>query len=394
MIKKNKSVLYIGGFELPDKNAAAHRVLANAKLFSKLGYDVSFIGVNRDDKNIKQIKYVHSIDGFNFNTWNQVYPKTYFDWLQFLTNISLVRRIVREEFKNDLDIIVVYNYPSFALIQLMFFCKKHNINLISDVTEWYQPEGKLIFKIIKSFDSFLRMRILNKKIDGIIVISKYLFDYYKKNNIIQLPPLVDKKSAKWNGLLSNESSFIKIVYAGSIGNSKKDRLDYVFLALSRIKFKVRDFTIFIIGITKDEYLTIFGVDSIPKNILDCITFKGRKTHEETIEIIKEADYSLFLRDNNFVNTAGFPTKLVESISCSVPVLTNSSSNIEDFLKNEELGFLLDISTNESLDTSLIKAINQNIEKIDYMKQKCFLFHKFHYEYYDKKMEQFLNNLKV
>ena len=36
------SIIYIGGFELPDKNAAAHRVLNNAKIIRELGYEVFF----------------------------------------------------------------------------------------------------------------------------------------------------------------------------------------------------------------------------------------------------------------------------------------------------------------------------------------------------------------
>lgn len=46
---RNK-ILYIGGFELPDKNAAAQRVVSNAKLCRDLGYEVTLIGV---DKSIK-----------------------------------------------------------------------------------------------------------------------------------------------------------------------------------------------------------------------------------------------------------------------------------------------------------------------------------------------------
>ena len=38
-------ILYVGGFELPDKNAAAHRVLSNGKLLRDLGYEVSFVGI-------------------------------------------------------------------------------------------------------------------------------------------------------------------------------------------------------------------------------------------------------------------------------------------------------------------------------------------------------------
>ena len=41
----NKNILYIGGFNLPDKDAAAQRVMANGLLFNKLGYKVYYIDV-------------------------------------------------------------------------------------------------------------------------------------------------------------------------------------------------------------------------------------------------------------------------------------------------------------------------------------------------------------
>ena len=41
----NKTIVYIGGFELPDKNAAAQRVISNAKIFRKLGYHVIYVGI-------------------------------------------------------------------------------------------------------------------------------------------------------------------------------------------------------------------------------------------------------------------------------------------------------------------------------------------------------------
>ena len=33
---------------MPDKNAIAQRVMANAKTCAKLGYDLSFIGITKD----------------------------------------------------------------------------------------------------------------------------------------------------------------------------------------------------------------------------------------------------------------------------------------------------------------------------------------------------------
>ena len=53
------TIIYMGNFELPDKNAAAHRVMNNGKIFKDLGYRVAYLGVTRDESfaGIKQSKY-------------------------------------------------------------------------------------------------------------------------------------------------------------------------------------------------------------------------------------------------------------------------------------------------------------------------------------------------
>ena len=43
------TILYVGNFELPDKNAAAHRVVNNAKIFRELGYRVALLGTVRGE---------------------------------------------------------------------------------------------------------------------------------------------------------------------------------------------------------------------------------------------------------------------------------------------------------------------------------------------------------
>ena len=42
------TIVYYGGFSLPDKNAAANRVVSNGKIFEALGYNVIFLGADYD----------------------------------------------------------------------------------------------------------------------------------------------------------------------------------------------------------------------------------------------------------------------------------------------------------------------------------------------------------
>ncbi len=65
-----KVILYIGGFELPDKNAAAQRCVSNAKIFRDLGYEVVMLGVDKaSSQPLCESEY------FGFTCWSIPYPK-------------------------------------------------------------------------------------------------------------------------------------------------------------------------------------------------------------------------------------------------------------------------------------------------------------------------------
>ena len=60
------TILYVGGFELPDKNAAAHRVLSNGKAIRELGYDVVFVDIDKTLRFDEDISTTYrNIQGFD-----------------------------------------------------------------------------------------------------------------------------------------------------------------------------------------------------------------------------------------------------------------------------------------------------------------------------------------
>jgi glycosyltransferase involved in cell wall biosynthesis len=327
-----KNVLYVGGFRLPDKNAAAQRVIANGKLFDKVGYNVYYIDVVTNVGNSK-VFLENTFDGFKYAVKSQKYPHSKKEWFSFITSIKFVKNAIEYNLNFKPDIIVVYNYPAMSLFKLSKYCKKNNIKLIADITEWYFAEGSFFFKIIKGLDSYYRMNYLHQKLDGVIVISKYLENFYKDVNLIRLLPLVDKKSHKWKSSHSTKSNLRTLIYVGSLSHGQKDRLDIIINSLNRIKGYTKKFKFIIIGVTKPEYIKYFGKESLSENVDDFLSFIGRKPHKEVVKYIKNSDYSIFLRNNNLLNTSGFPSKFVESIACGTPVLTNDSSDISEYFLN-------------------------------------------------------------
>ena len=159
------------------------------------------------------------------------------------------------------DIIIAYNYPAIALERILRFGRKKGIKFVGDITEWYSVKGhNILYKIVKGLDSCLRMRIVNKKMDGLIVISRYLEKYYKNQLTVRLPPLIDADDKKWNiGTLKKELKKVNFIYAGS-PSSIKERLDVIVLAIEKLaeKYPLR---LYIVGIGKNEFQSIYKKNS-------------------------------------------------------------------------------------------------------------------------------------
>lgn len=345
---------------MPDKNAAAQRVMANAKLFRDMGYDILLVGLskNTDDINVKM-----DYDGICFI--NLRYPQNMIQWTNHLVS-NKQYKIILKKYKPHL--IIAYNYPSIALQRLITYGKKHNIEVISDCTEWYQARGNFFYNLLKNADTYYRMKRVQPKMNAMIVISKYLENYYSSFGIktLLLPPLVDKKDQKWQEALSYrvESNQIRLFYAGTA--SKKDRLDIIINTLKQIvTTNKRDLVFNIVGATKDEFLALYpSFGTIPPFVF----FWGRLPHKQVLNMLASHDYQIFIREESRVNMAGFPTKFVEAISSDVLVLTNLTSDLKYYMKNGINGFSLEIGKMTVLEESLSRALLVPRDIINRMKK--------------------------
>ena len=110
MPAKKGTILYVGGFEMPDKNAAAHRVISNAKVLNELGYRVIFVGITHEDEVIRQSNY----DCFKY--FSTPYPKSLSSWFKYLTGFSTISEIANGI--DDLVGIIFYNYQNFFHLKI------------------------------------------------------------------------------------------------------------------------------------------------------------------------------------------------------------------------------------------------------------------------------------
>lgn len=339
MIGEKKTILYVGGFILPDKNAAAQRVVANALMFKELGYQTVFINYSEEVMKCRKTEY------FGFRCWE--FPRK--EWIKEHGSINVFCSVF-DEIKDSLCAVVAYNYPALALSKIIRVARNENVKVIGDVSEWYSVDGMSPVKsLVKGLDVFWRMRILNKRVDGVIAISDYLARFYRDSvPVLKIPPTVDSTSSKWVfSPVPDSSNTLMLVYAGSPARGK-ERLDLIVEAVQNASNEI-DVCLNVIGITEDQYRQLYNCLT---ERIDHVVFHGRVSHREAVEAVFRSDYSIVIRDNNRVTKAGFPTKFVESISAGTPVICNDHSDLSSYIDSYGCGILVDF---DSLSSGIVKA---------------------------------------
>lgn len=317
-----ENILYVGGFELPDLNAAAQRVLGIAKGMRELGSNVFFLNYSSKAERREWVSY------YDFQCYQVPKPNLSYR----LTCIDDVKQIAIEK---KISAIVSYNYPAIALQKLILWCRKMHVRCFADATEWYIAQGNIAFRMVKKFDTEWRMRILHKKMDGVIAISDYLYRFYWGSiNTVKIPPTVDTSDEKWKVAKKEQASsnLTTFIYAGS-PSAQKERLDLIVDAIEQVA--CTEFVqLRVVGITQEQYERMYDKTYIGTHVV----FLGRIEHLQVVAEVIQSDWSIIIRDNNKVVKAGFPTKVVESISCGTPVIVNRFSNIEDYLDEKNCIF--------------------------------------------------------
>ena len=346
------NILYIGGFELPDKNAAAQRVIAIGKTLREMGYNVTYVGVSKDGNDGRAL-----FDGFECHSLP--YPQNTKEWLRHICEYIPLTKLA----EYNPDSVILYNFPAIASLKILHYCHNHGIKVFHDTTEWEYANGHSLRDIINDADTWLRMHYCLKKMNGVIAISRFLYNYYMvKVKTILVPPTVDLADKKWD--MNREltaNNIIKLVYAGSAGAKCKDRLDRIIDAV----YCYNNIALKVVGLTQEQYEKDFG--RFPN---DCknVEFIGRLPHTDAVEAVRDADFQMLIREDSLKNKAGFPTKFVESISCCTPLIATLSSNIGDYLIDGKNGFVVD--EQNTLDKVFKRVSSLSAEKRVEMKRYC------------------------
>ncbi len=340
-------VLIVGAFRFPTGDAAAARVLGIAKSLRLAGCNVTFGGWEQRER-------PEDADG-NGGFAYEGFP--YVSQDEFRTGrMSAVRRLWRYVFaggatlrwiggmpRGSVRAVIAYQGGSLFLLRLLVLCRIRGIRLIADCTEWYAPEGLVGGRYgAGHIDHELRMRFVNPLIGRLIVISRYLRDYYRRRggDVVLVPPTVDLEQAKWADVETpQKDGVLRLVYAGV--PARKDVLGSALSGLRSLKREGHQVVLHLLGPSRDDLLRCLdGDEALLAELGGACVLHGRVPQEAVPRLVSRADFSLLMRPVTRESAAGFSTKLVESLAAGVPVITNPTGDIEHYVKDGREAILL------------------------------------------------------
>lgn len=400
-----RTILYVGGFELPDLNAAAQRVLANALILRDLGYRVGLLGVTRR-QGAPALGRVPGFDIPGIDAWETPYPTGQVQWLRRTVGIGEVKAAVAAMgVADDLRAIIAYNYPAVAQWRLLAYARSLGGRGVADVTEWYgDVRNDSIPGIVKNLDGRLRMGWVNRRMDGLITTSPFISDHYASTGlpIVELPTLMDEPpgaavAATPDGrpkrLFFAGSGFDPAVLARS-RDGLKDRVDLVIERLAGVARQGFDFHLDAFGLTEADYRALRPDHAgLLAQLGEKVRFHGRRPRDEVRQVLRDADFSIFLRDAFRVTLAGFPSKYAESVAFGTPVLTNAMPNIQHYHQQGQTGWLVDLKDADQAETQLAHALTMPATEVHAMKAFCANSGLFHYRHYQERVADFMQRVR-
>lgn len=404
-MKNNKCIIYIGDFDFRNENVQSHLVKNNGKMLNNLEYIIAYIGINRNAITFSEVADMFPLD-LEGNSYLEL-PNTLnimglFKCKEICRTIISYIDMIQEKY--IVEFVISYQAPTYSTIlkKVAKWCLKNNAKYIVNCADLPVFDSQPFIKRIVMKINWHYMHKINKKnADGVISVSRYIEDFYKKDGrkSVIIPPLFDESILQQASTECN--SIPTFLYAGTpfavldhqvSTAGMKDRLDKVidlFLELSQRNTKYK---FIVIGITKYNYLTCVPRHAEKLSCESKIEFWGRLNHFETLLELAKSDFMINYRDKNLMTEAGMSTKVVESVSVGTPVIINQTGDTFDYLDEGVSGFKL--SGELYNDIKLLTILcNLNKDERRTLKSKCYEKKTFSIANYSELMGRFLSSLE-
>lgn len=335
-------VAYIGPFSVGSSNAPSVRVVGVGEALAQAGHSVTFLplidqvenpALNSGlelDVSLARGRRAGSIRNGADTLWMGIRASS---WLSAQGE--------------DFDRVILY-HPIGTLLAPYLWRQARGVRrqppLILDVVEWYDYRHLRGGRFgPHAIEHALAMNLLATRARSVICISQFLSNHFKSKGCrtLVVPPLMDVPRLQTQAVRVDAPP-IAIAYAGSPG--AKDALGLSNLSHASWLLRREDpalaFRVDVAGMTREEGLRICRAftDSPPEDFN--VHFRGRVPLDQARALVAGADYSFVQRPHARYSQAGFPSKVVESLLLGTPVITNSTSDLSQYIEDGNNGLLL------------------------------------------------------
>jgi len=365
MSQKTK-VIYVGPYHFPNGGAAARRILGNAMSLRDAGYEV-VISSGQTVEGEKNYPVKSSYEGFRVVSLGERTAEGLPRFVKHMKYLSMGRKTLKwlDGLEQKPKAIILYSGYAPYMMRLIPWCRKHGVKFVFDAVEWYDPKS-FIAGLFSPYqlNIELALRYYSKKTDAVIAISSYLQKHYEKKGcqVVRIPPTIDTKRVIPDLEREKEDDILVVSYTGTPGN--KDLFNEYLEAVLQLWEAGEKIVFRFAGVTKEALLQYpalqkRAIQSAIPAALDC---RGITSHQEAIAITKTSDFSLLLRHPERYAQAGFPTKIVESLTMGTPVIINLTSDLGMYVHDGLEGIICTDYSVDALVSTLKKAIELTTEE--------------------------------
>ena len=349
-------LLYIGRFQLPNKDAASLRVYNIGYTLKKCGHSVDYVcleGFESEPKVWEDSTYYFvfskELSGLDKNR----------EWLFGNRALAKLRELCREK---RYDAVILYNTADAVAKKILKYCRGEQIRVLSDVTEWYALRFP---RSVNEFFSFLhamsvgrRIQKTDQKLDGVIPISVYLYDYYTKKglNVLRIPPIFHYDRVYEDP----ESEYRTIMYAGS--PARKDEIQILIDAVEAVNKDKMILKMVFVGTKKPEH-----AETLEKK---GIYFLPRCDNTQVVKYVRSSDFTVLFRRNKRFAKAGYSTKVAESLYNGVPVFCNEIGGTDRDIENGKNGVKIKELSMQGVYDGLMQIARLSPEECASIRKNC------------------------
>lgn len=385
-------VIYAGGFRLPAGAASAQRCLGNARLLRSIGYRPVVLGkLSAEMASAGDGRAL--FDGIELREIRRSDRRANYEIFA-----APVLELVNEVGAERVHSVLLYNYPAFGLAAVLRACRKLGVPAIVECTEWYGWEGAGVLRNMRRIlESRWRATRLSHRAGNILCATKWFAARHPNGNVLALPFVME--ASPGDGFAVDSwpagAGVRRFIYSGSPGlGLSKDKLRDAISAFARMQQEGMAFRFVVVGLTQHQYLAAVPSHSdLLEALRGMVEFIGRVPREHAISLLRKADFSIFFRESNRTSQVGFPTKYAEATAFGIPVISNRTSDIGDYLFDGVNGLLVEELTPASVEAVLRRAVDMDKEDLDRMKDRMACDTSFTVDAWKERMRAFMDRVR-